>query len=218
MSRGEMPSARPSGSGWTGDEVALDQAVAALRAGKVVAIPTDTVYGLAVDPGCGGATGLLFALKRRPPALELPVLVSGVAQAEALAGPAGLPPVAHRLAGRFWPGSLTIVVPRRSGLGWALGGDDGTIGVRCPAHAVARRLCERVGPLATTSANRHGEPPITTAAALAEEFGDQVTEIVDGGLCDATPSTVVDVSGDEVRCLRDGSVPWDQIRRYVEQT
>jgi tRNA threonylcarbamoyl adenosine modification protein (Sua5/YciO/YrdC/YwlC family) len=202
---------------WTGDEAALDEAVVALKAGKVVAMPTDTVYGLAVDPRCRGATGLLFALKRRPTALELPVLVSGVVQAEALGGPDGLSPVAHRLAGRFWPGSLTIVVPRRSDLGWDLGGDDGTIGLRCPAHAAARRLCERVGPLATTSANRHGEPPITTAAALAEEFGEQVTSIVDGGVCDATPSTVVDVTSDEVRCLRDGSVPWNQIRRFVEQ-
>src|ERR1700691_1756683 len=88
----------------------LDIAVAALRAGAVVAIPTDTVYGLAVDPRWGAATDLLFALKQRPTNLELPVLVADSAQAEALAGPEGLSPVARRLVHRFWPGSVTFVV------------------------------------------------------------------------------------------------------------
>lgn len=221
MPQGERPRSEtpseipPSGPAWTEDDRALDEAEAALKAGKVVAIPTDTVYGLAVDPRRPGSTGLLFALKRRPAALELPVLVSGVAQAEALAGPDGFSPVGRRLAARFWPGSLTIVVERRSDLGWDLGGDGRTIGLRCPADEAARRLCERVGPLATTSANRHGEAPITSAAALAEEFGAQVTSIVDGGVCDATPSTVVDATGEEVRCLREGSVSWNLIQRML---
>jgi L-threonylcarbamoyladenylate synthase len=215
-SGGETPSVGPPpGPVWAEDESALDEAEAALKAGKVVAIPTDTVYGLAVDPRHPGSTGLLFALKRRPTTLVLPVLVSGVAQAEALSGPDGLSPAGRRLAARFWPGSLTIVVERRSDLGWDLGGDGATIGVRCPAHAAARRLCERVGPLATTSANRHGEAPITTAAALTEEFGARVATVVDGGVCGGTPSTVVDATGDELRCLREGSVPWNQIRRSM---
>ena len=203
--------ATASGSGAV--EPALDGTVTALEAGGIVAIPTDTVYGLACDPRYPGATDALFALKNRPSTLELPVLVADVGQADALAGPDGLPALARRLAGAFWPGSLTIVVPRREGVDWDLGGDGRTIGLRCPAHPFVRRLCERVGPLATTSANRHGQPPITTAVALAREFGDAVAAVVDGGVCDALPSTVVAVSGAELRCLRVGAVAWDEIEK-----
>ncbi|HVC69731.1 MAG TPA: L-threonylcarbamoyladenylate synthase [Acidimicrobiales bacterium] len=193
------------------DAEAPEEAVEALLAGAVVGIPTDTVYGLAVDPRRGGATDAVFALKRRPARLELPVLVAGVEQAADLAGPGGLPGLARRLAERFWPGALTIVVARRSGLDWDLGGDGRTIGLRCPAHPVARRLCEEVGPLATTSANRHGAPAMTTAAQLSREFGHAVAVVVDGGLCDGTPSTVVDVTGETVRSIRDGAVPWNDV-------
>jgi tRNA threonylcarbamoyl adenosine modification protein (Sua5/YciO/YrdC/YwlC family) len=196
---------------WGGDGSELAAAVAALKAGAVVAVPTDTVYGLAVDPRRQGATDLLFALKLRPTTLELPVLVADVAQAEALAGPDGLPSPARRLADRFWPGSLTIVVARRAGLDWELGGDGRTIGLRCPAHPLVRLLCRQVGPLATTSANRHGQPPLTTAAAVTREFGDALRMVVDGGECDATPSTVVDATTAALRCLRDGAVPWRDV-------
>lgn len=209
-----VPSGNAPGGRWPGEDGSLDEAAAALSAGRVVAIPTDTVYGLAVDPGYPGATDGLFALKHRPGSLELPVLVAGVAQAEVLAGPRGLAPAARRLAGRFWPGSLTMVVERRRDVDWLLGGDGRTIGLRCPAHPVARRLCELVGPLATTSANRHGEPPITSAVALAQEFGGDVAVVVDGGTCDGTPSTVVDMSGDVPRCIRAGAVPWIEIEKF----
>ena len=126
-----------SGVPATDEEASLDAAVAALTAGAVVGVPTDTVYGLAVDPRRPGATDLLFALKRRPATLELPVLVADLAQAQSLAGPDGLPAVARRLVARFWPGSLTVVVTRRAGIDWELGGDNTTIGLRCPAGALA---------------------------------------------------------------------------------
>src|ERR1700691_4943044 len=145
-------------------EVEVDDAVVALSRGAVVGIPTDTVYGLAGDPRHRTATDDLFALKHRPTTVELPVLVADVAQADAVAGPDGLSPLARRLADRFWPGSLNIVGGRRPGIDWEIGGDGSSIGLRCPAHPIALRLCQRVGPLATTSANRHGESPITTAA------------------------------------------------------
>jgi L-threonylcarbamoyladenylate synthase len=193
----------------------LGAVVTALRAGAVVAIPTDTVYGLAVDPRCEGATDRLFALKDRPTTFELPVLVGDVSQAEALSGPDGLPDMARRLVDRFWPGSLTVVVARRPGLDWELGGQGITIGLRLPAHVLVQRLCQRVGPLATTSANRHGQAPITTAAALVEAFGDAVAVVVDGGICDDEASTVVDVTGSTPRCLRQGAVPWSEIGRAV---
>ena len=184
---------------------------AALEAGSVVAIPTDTVYGVAVDPERPGATDRLFALKHRPAHLELPVLVADLTQADALAGPHGLSALALRLADRFWPGSLTIVVWRRAGVDWDLGGNRETIGLRCPDHALVRRLCRSVGPLATTSANRHGEPPLTTAAAVAAAFGDGLALVLDGGTCAGAPSSVVDLTGDEPRCLREGAVAWSVI-------
>jgi L-threonylcarbamoyladenylate synthase len=137
-----------------------------------------------------------------------------VEQADALAGPDGLPAPARQLAQVLWPGALTIVVPRREGLDWALGGRGDTIGLRLPDHPVPRALCERVGPLATTSANRHGAAPCTDADALAREFGDRVL-VVDGGRCSGEPSTVVSVVGGGLRLIRQGAVAWADVTGAV---
>jgi len=196
-------------------EQRLDAAAVALRAGEVVAIPTDTVYGLAVDPTRRGATDALFSLKLRPDSLDLPVLVASIDQAEFLAGPVGLPAPARRLAHAFWPGPLTIVVPRRDGLDWALGAHGDTIGLRLPDHPVARALCEEFCALATTSANVHGEPPCTDAPAVARAFGSTMV-VVDGGRCDGAPSTVVSVLGNTLECLREGAVPWSAVVSSAE--
>lgn len=186
-------------------------AVDALRSGSVVAVPTDTVYGLAVDPAVPGATARLFAVKSRPDQVDLPVLVGTMEQFDDLVGPGAAAAVARRLARALWPGALTIVVPRRPGLDWALGAHGDTVGVRCPGHAVVRRLCTEVGPLATTSANMHGGSPCTTARAVASLFGDRVAVVVDGGECDRPPSTVVDVVDGTPRCLRQGGVAWSAV-------
>ncbi|HUY21963.1 MAG TPA: L-threonylcarbamoyladenylate synthase [Acidimicrobiales bacterium] len=191
--------------------MALQDAVAALQAGAVVAIPTDTVYGLAVDPSCPGSTETLFAVKGRPAGLDLPVLVGSRAQADALSAGGALPPTAARLAEIFWPGALTLVVPRRHGLDWALGDHADTIGLRCPDHEVARRLCTAVGPLATTSANPHGAPPYTEARAVARAFAGRVAVIVDGGRCARPPSTVVAVDAAGLRCLREGALSFADV-------
>lgn len=191
-----------------------DRAVAALAAGAVVGVPTDTVYGLAADPTRPGATAALFALKRRPETFELPVLVAGMDQADALAA-RGLPPLAGALAEALWPGALTIVVERRPGLGLELGGDGRSIGLRCPAHDGVLALCRAVGPLATTSANVHGAAPCTCAEEVRRVFGDGVAVVVDGGRCDAPASTVVDVTGGQVRRLRPGAVSWTAVERVV---
>ncbi len=191
-------------------------AVDALRAGQVVGVPTDTVYGVAVDPARPGATDALFAVKERPRSVSLPVLVAGLDQAVAVAADGALAPTtaARRLADALWPGGLTLVVARRPGLGWDLGGDDDrTVGLRCPDQAIIHRLCAAVGPLATTSANRHGQPPLTTAAAVAAAFGDHLAVVVDGGTCDGVPSTVVDCTGPTLRCLRQGTVPWETVQQ-----
>lgn len=190
--------------------VGFDDAVAALRDGTVVAIPTDTVYGLAVDPTIPGATEALFVLKARPEGLDLPVLVGSMEQAEALAGPHGLSATARHLADACWPGALTIVVARRPGLDWDLGAHDRTIGLRLPDHDMARALCLAVGALATTSANAHGEAPCTTPQALQRVFGVTVP-VLDGGRCDGAPSTVASVLDTAPQCLRQGALSWAEV-------
>jgi L-threonylcarbamoyladenylate synthase len=185
-------------------------AVRMLRRGGVVALPTDTVYGLAVDPARRGATRRLFEVKGRPDSVALPVLVADQAQAEAIAGPGGFPDAARRLAERYWPGPLTLVVGRAGGLGWDLGGDERTVGLRCPDHLVPTMLCTEVGPLAVTSANRHGSPACTTPEEVGAQLGAEVL-IVDGGVCDRPPSTVVRVGPDGVHCLRDGALSWEEL-------
>lgn len=186
------------------------QAVRALAQGLPIGIPTDTVYGLAVDPFRAGATDRIFAAKRRPRDVSLPLLVSGVEQA--LSVSTAVPARALELMARYWPGPLTIVIPARPGLAADLGDDDVTVGVRAPDHPVPLALCAAVGPLATTSANRHGEPPMTAAAEVDAAFGDALGVVLDGGLCAGDPSTVVDCTGEELKLLREGRIPWAELR------
>jgi L-threonylcarbamoyladenylate synthase len=175
-----------------------------------VGIPTDTVYGLAVDPFRPGATDRLFAAKRRPRDVNLPVLVSGREQVESLA--TALPEGALALMDRFWPGPLTVVLPSRPDLAADLGNDEATVGVRCPSHPVPLSLCRAAGPLATTSANRHGQPTLVTAAEVVATFGGTVPVVLDGGPCEGLPSTVVDCTGQEPKLLREGRVPWAEVQ------
>ena len=186
------------------------QAVRALAQARPIGIPTDTVYGLAVDPFRTGATDRIFAAKRRPRDVNLPLLVSGLEQA--LSVSTAVPALALELMARFWPGPLTIVIPAKAGLAADLGDDDVTVGVRAPDHPVPLALCAAVGPLATTSANRHGEPPMTTAAEVDATFGDALPLVLDGGLCAGSPSTVVDCTGEELKLLREGRIPWAELR------
>lgn len=184
----------------------IDVAAKALVAGQIVGIPTDTVYGLAALALRTGAADRLFAVKRRPKNVDLPVLVADVDQALDLA--TGVPDVARRLMERWWPGALTLVVPRRPDLEADLGDDEATIGVRCPDHEVPLALCRAVGPLATTSANLHGEANLTTAVEVAAAFGESIALVIDGGTCAGSPSTVVDCTGEELKLLRDGRIAW----------
>ena len=204
----------------------FDDAVAALRKGLVVVIPTDTVYGVAVDPFVAGATRRLFEAKRRPTDVRLPVLVDDVEQAATVAD---VDERARALMDHFWPGGLTIILPMRSGVDLAIGDDgaiggDGalgngagapTVGVRSPDHEVARSLCREVGPLATTSANLHGEATPATAAEVRDLFGDAVAVVLDGGRCEGAPSTVVDATASQVALRREGCVPWHDVLRVV---
>jgi L-threonylcarbamoyladenylate synthase len=190
----------------------FERAVAALEAGEPIVLPTDTVYGVAVDPTRPGATERLFAVKERPAEAALPVLAADVEQALALAAP-DLPAAALRLAERFWPGGLTLVVRRHPDVTYDLGGrDDRTIGLRVPDHDVPRRLAAAVGPLAATSANLHGQPTPVTAEGVAAELGDRVALVLDGGPCEGAPSTVVSCTAEGVHVLREGRIP----RREIE--
>jgi L-threonylcarbamoyladenylate synthase len=183
-------------------------AVRALRDGDVVGVPTDTVYGLAADPWHSGAADRLFLVKGRPRRVELPVLVASEAQALDLA--TAVPDCALRLMTRFWPGALTIVLPRREDVTADLGDEDETIGLRCPDHPVPLAVCRVLGPIATTSANRHGSEPVTTAAAVAATLPG-VALVLDAGPCDRPASTVVDATGEVPKLLRPGSIPWQDI-------
>lgn len=188
------------------DPVAVARAAEVLRAGRVVALPTDTVYGLAALPGIEGATGRLFALKRRAADVPLAVLCATADQALGLADPAAVGGAVRRIAARLWPGPLTLVLPRRRGLGYALGEPSATIGLRCPDHRLVRALATTVGPLATTSANLHGDPTPPTAAGVATLFGPGLDLVLDGGPCAAPPSTVIDAGARGWRVLRAGTL------------
>ena len=185
------------------DEEGVRLALDALRRGEVVGLPTDTVYGLAVIPSVAGAVDRLFVAKGRPASVPIAVLVSDAEAAQALSESA-LP---SALVERHWPGPLTLVVRRRAVVDWDLGGNPHTIGVRCPDHALVRELCAAVGPLATTSANLHGNPSPTSAIGVAEEMArGPVALVLDGGECAGAPSTVVDVTGDAPVILREGAL------------
>ncbi len=196
------------------DPETLDRAIGALHDGWVVAIPTDTVYGLAVDPWNAGAVERLFAVKERPPEVALPVLVGDRRQLDLVAG--RLDGAAAHLADRYWPGPLTLVVPRQPGFTADLGGPSAarqTVGVRLPDYPLIRDLCRKTGPLAVSSANRHGRTPASSAGQVAEAFvgSEHLAFVLDGGPCQGTPSTVVECRGPASRCLREGALPWSEL-------
>ena len=192
---------------------AVELAVEALSGGDIIGVPTDTVYGLAADPFHTGASDRLFRVKARPRDVSLPVLVAGEDQALQLC--MAVPAMARRLMERFWPGPLTLVLPRRPDLNADLGDEDATIGIRCPAHAVPLAICRRLGAIATTSANRHGEAALTTAQHVAQSLGPEVVLVLDAGTCDGPSSTVVDCTGEEPKILRDGPVSRDDLRAII---
>lgn len=192
-----------------------EAADAALR-GDLIVVPTDTVYGIGTRPDDPAATSRVFEAKGRPTDLELPVLVPSVVAARAIAA---FDDRAESLATRFWAGPLTLVLPRTdASRAWALGGDDGSIGVRMPHHPLTLAVLARTGPLAVTSANRSGEATPTTCDAIRDVFADRVAVY----LCERTAlegvaSTVVDLTAAEPRFVRVGAVaPADVLGALVD--
>ena len=180
-------------------------ALAALRRGEPVGVPTDTVYGLAADAADADAIQRLFDLKQRPVDRSIAVLVADLAAAGTLVE---LTPSAQRLAERFWPGPLTIVAARRSDAPLHLG-TGATIGVRLPDDDIMRAIATP-GPLAVTSANLHGGPTPATASGVAELL-PSLGLVVDGGPRPGASSTVVDMTGDVPTVLREGPISLDEI-------
>ena len=193
---------------------ALEEAAKWILAGRVVAIPTDTLYGLAVDPFNAAAVDALFAAKDRPSDRAVPLVASDRAQVERVLGP--LTPLGARLAERGWPGALTLVVAAPRSIARAVTGDAGTVGVRVPNHDVARAIARGVGrPVTATSANISGEPPTDDPDRVEATLGERVEMLVDvGRTAGGPPSTIVDVTGAEPRLIRAGALPWDEIRRW----
>src|SRR4029079_8232115 len=181
--------------------------VAGRRAGGIVALPTDTVYGIAVALDTPGGIEALFAAKDRPPERGIALLIADAAQAATIAQ---WPATAAVLAAAYWPGGLTLVVPQRDDVAWppALTGGAPTIGLRVPDHDTPRALAAAVGPLPTTSANRSGLPEAPDASAILEQLGDAVGLVLDGGPArGGLASTVVDCTVDPPRVLREGPIP-----------
>jgi tRNA threonylcarbamoyl adenosine modification protein (Sua5/YciO/YrdC/YwlC family) len=183
----------------------FDAAIDALRAGGLVLIPTDTVFGVAADPTVESATAAVFAAKRRSRELTLPVLVADLQQAR---GVAALDGRGEALAAMHWPGGLTIVARRRgASASWDLGDRRGTVGVRVPDHPLTLALLRRTGPLAVTSANVSGESPAVDCEGAVTALGAHVAVALCGGPAPrGGASTVVDVTGPDVRVLRQGGV------------
>jgi L-threonylcarbamoyladenylate synthase len=194
------------------DASALDRARVELEAGHIVGIPTETVYGLAVMPQAAALARLVEA-KRRSADKGIAVLVDSLEQVRQLST---VTPVAERLAARFWPGALTLVLPQRpdAPLPELLTGGRPTIGVRLPDHAVPRALARRLGPLAVSSANISGQPDATSAAAVVASLGEQVALVIDDGpVRGGVPSTVVACPADgEVQILRAGAITEADVR------
>lgn len=193
----------------------LDAAVAALRRGEAIGLPTETVYGLAADAGNSDAVRRIFALKGRPADHPLIVHIAGVDQLERWAS--RVPEAARRLAERFWPGPLTLILKKRAEVPEVVTGGQDSVGLRCPNHPVALALLRAFdGGLAAPSANRFGRISPTLAQHVREEFGDAVPVVLDGGPCAVgLESTIVDLSGEVPRILRPGQIARAEIEALI---
>lgn len=190
----------------------LDQAARSLTRGEIVAIPTDTFYGLAVDPRNENAVVRLYAIKGRSAASALTLIAADTQQAERAAT---LGPAARKLAARWWPGPLTIVAEAQPVISSATLAGGRTVGVRVPDHAVARGIARAFGFCVTaTSANLSGRPPAMSASDVSASLED-VDLLVDAGATPGgAPSTIVDATTDDVRLVRAGAIAWDLVLKF----
>jgi tRNA threonylcarbamoyl adenosine modification protein (Sua5/YciO/YrdC/YwlC family) len=197
------------------DPTARRAAAAAAEQGRLIVVPTDTVYGIAARLDRPAALAAVFEAKARPAGMALPVLVADVDQARQLAL---LDERADALAGAFWPGGLTMVLARHPSLTADLGGDGISVGIRVPHHPALALLLAETGPLATSSANISGRPTPDGIREIHGMFGDAVAVYLDGGPARAEagpPSTVVRLTDRTPVLLREGAVPFTEILRVL---
>jgi len=188
----------------------IKRALEILLAGGLVAFPTDTVYGVGALAFDGKAVESIYAAKERPIEKAIPVLIGDMNELDEVA--LDISHVVRELAVRFWPGPLTILVPKKPGLPESVSATS-TVGVRVPDHDIARALLRAAGPMAVTSANLSGRASPTTAEEVLAQLGGRIELIIDGGKTPGgMPSTLVDCTGDEIRVLREGPITEEELR------
>lgn len=186
----------------------------AVRAGECIVFPTDTVYGIGADAFNPDAVTRLLAVKGRTRQVPSPVLISGAEVLGALASE--ITPTVAEAIGRFWPGPLTVIVNQQHSLRLDLGDSAGTIAVRVPANELARELLRATGPLAVSSANRHGQPAAVDCQQAIDQFGDSVELYLDGGpTAGSEPSTIVDFTGERPIVRRQGILDLEVLRAVL---
>lgn len=197
------------------DIALIDRAVRVLRADGVVAYPTDTLYGLAVDPRSAEAVRRLFAVKARQPGHAVPLIAGDDAQAQQAAV---FNELADRITRACWPGPLSIVLPARGILCREVLAADGSVAIRVPAHPLSRALASGLGFCITaTSANLTGEAATASPSVVAASLGDRIGLLLDDGDSPGgAPSTIVDVRGERPRLVRAGAIAWDRVLRSIE--
>ena len=189
---------------------AIQHALELLSNGGLVAFPTDTVYGVGSLAFDGKAVESIYVAKDRPVEKAIPVLIGDTADLEKIG--INIPDTAYKLAARFWPGPLTILIPKRPDLPESVSATE-TVGVRVPDHHVARALLRAAGPMAVTSANISGAQSPSTAQEVYEQLGGRIPLIIDGGKTPGgVPSTLVDCTSSELKILREGPISLEEIR------
>ena len=194
---------------------AIQEAAKRIRNGGIVALPTDTLYGLAADPFSAAAVARVFEVKGRVAERALPLIAADAAQAARHLG--RLTAMGQRLAERFWPGPLTLLVAAPAALARDVTGGTGKVGVRVPADAVARAICAAAGrPSTATSANRSGDPATSDPDQVERTLGDRLDLLIDTGTTrGGAPSTIVDVTGAAPVLVRAGAISWEDIQAWL---
>jgi tRNA threonylcarbamoyl adenosine modification protein (Sua5/YciO/YrdC/YwlC family) len=194
---------------------AIDEAVNAVSRGQVIVLPTDTVYGVGADAFDARAVKALLDAKGRGRQMPPPVLIPDVRTLDGLA--TEIPGAVRALAAAFWPGALTVIVKAQPSLTWDLGETRGTVALRVPDHPLALALLRRTGPMAVSSANKTGRPAATSAADAAEQLGEAISVVLDGGPTPGSaPSTIVDATGERLRVIRLGVISLEQLREVAD--
>ena len=189
---------------------AIQQALHVLNQGGLVAFPTDTVYGLGAFVFDGKAVESIYIAKDRPIEKAIPVLIGDGDDMQRVG--TDIPEIAYRLATRFWPGPLTVVIPKKPTLPESVSATD-TVGVRVPDHDVARALLRAAGPMAVTSANISGQPSASTTEEVFAQLGGRIDLILDGGRTPGgVPSTLIDCTGNQLEILRAGPISMEEIK------